>query len=70
MPTFKPTFISIAVESPPYYIAVDRESNVWRGRLIHDPGNLDPMVIEWEPVKSDFPAPPKLWGSGPSLEED
>jgi hypothetical protein len=63
-----PKLISIAVESPQHYVAIDSEGHAWRGRLSQDAGQLDPLVIEWEPIKSDFPKPAKLW-SGPKGDE-
>jgi hypothetical protein len=47
-----PKLISIAVENPEHYIALDSESNAWRGQLVTEPRG--PIVIRWERVMSDF----------------
>jgi hypothetical protein len=33
-----PHFISIAVESPAHYVALDSQSNTWRGHFVTEPG--------------------------------
>jgi hypothetical protein len=47
-----PTFISIAIERPRPYVAIDDGDHVWRV----DGGSAlgAPMVMTWEPVTSEF----------------
>jgi hypothetical protein len=48
-----PKLISIAVESPGRYVAVDSESNLWRGQVVTRVGS--PPAIKWARVTSEFP---------------
>jgi hypothetical protein len=60
-----PTLISIAVESPKHYMAIDSESRVWRGQAAGKRGAS--IVIKWESVKSEFldsGEPARLTGGG------
>jgi hypothetical protein len=49
-----PHLISIAVESPAHYVALDSQSNTWRGHFVTGPGGS--LVITWMPVSSKFQA--------------
>jgi hypothetical protein len=59
-----PHLISIAVESPAHYIALDSQSHTWRGHFVTEPGGS--LVITWTPVRSTFrgePVAPTLLGA-------
>lgn len=61
-----PKLISIAVESPKRYTAIDSEGQVWRGHVATRRGG--PIV--WEPINSEFPASgeaAKVW-SGQNVD--
>ena len=47
-----PHLVSIAVESPAHYIALDSQSNTWRGHFVTEPDGS--LVITWAPVSSKF----------------
>jgi hypothetical protein len=49
-----PHLISIAVESPAHYIALDSQSNTWRGHFVTEPDGS--LVITWMPIGSKFRA--------------
>ena len=46
-----PQLISIAVEGPEQYIAIDTEGHVWSGHVAAAPGEA--FVIGWKPVTSE-----------------
>ncbi len=46
-----PRLVSIAVESPKQYIAVDADGHVWRGRIDRDKSSQD--YITWERIRSE-----------------
>ncbi len=59
-----PHLISIGVEGPKRYIAVDEAGHVWSGRAATQ--SEGQIVITWTPVRCEFPAssePAALWGS-------
>jgi hypothetical protein len=65
-----PKLISIAVESPRHYIALDSEGQVWKGRVATKRGG--PSVVTWKLITSEpldrSSKPAKLW-SGPKGDE-
>jgi hypothetical protein len=49
-----PKLISIAIEGPKHYIALDSEGHVWSGRVTIKRGG-GPSVVKWERANSEFP---------------
>ncbi len=47
-----PELISIAIEGPERYIAVDSAGRVWQGKMVSGPRNA---YIKWEQVEQEFP---------------
>ena len=49
-----PKIVSIAVEGPDKYIAVDSQGRVWLGKIAISRGKSGDTVVRWERIGHEF----------------